>query len=199
MDELSRNILRKSGRRLLFRPLPGLLLRWLPARLSGPRLRSYPGLHPGLHPGLLLRLRLRSLPRSPLRSASPLASPVLVSARVSAGSPPASRPASPSVPPPASLPAPLLAGARCRRAPAADLAGGLGCRLGRPSSVPDSPGDSSVRGLFCSKGPMAPARRAGLSAEGECGRHAKAKNSVFCFYFLIKDVSLCSQNNTLSE
>lgn len=82
MDELSRNILRKSGRRLLFRPLPGLLLRPCSARV--------PGLHPGLHPGLLLRLRLRSLPRSPLRSASPLASPVLVSARVSAGSPPAS-------------------------------------------------------------------------------------------------------------
>jgi hypothetical protein len=46
---------------------------------------------------------------------------------------------------------------------------------------------------------MAPARRAGLSAEGARGRHAKVKNSVFCFYFLIKDVSLCSQNNTLSE
>ena len=94
---------------------------------------------------------------------------------------------------------PSICGARCRRAPAADLAGGRARRLGRPSSVPDSPGDSSVWGLFCPKGPMVSARRAGLSAEGTRGRHAKVKNSVFCFYFLIKDVSLCSQNNTLSE
>lgn len=80
MDELSRNILLKSGRRLLFRPLPGLLLR---PHLR-PLLRPLPGLLlrlllrplPGLLPRLLLRLRLRSLPRSPLRSASPPASPL---------------------------------------------------------------------------------------------------------------------------
>ena len=142
----------------------------------------------------LLRLLLRPL----LRSASLLASPP--------ASPPAPWPAPglllrlllrwPSVCFPT---APLLAGARCRRVPAADLAGGRARRLGRPSSVPDWSGDSSVRGLFCPKGPMVSARRARLSAEGTRGRHAKVKNSVFCFYFLIKDVSLCSQNNTLSE
>ncbi len=173
MDELSRNILRKSGRRLLLRPL-----------LAGP---------PSASP-----------------SASPPASPVCFSAcftarftaRTLARSRPASSSASPSAPPLALclLPcSPSICGARCRRAPAADLAGGRGLRLGRTSSVPDWPGDSSVRGLFCQKGPMVSARRAGLSAEGTRGRHAKVKNSVFCFYFLIKDVSLCSQNDTLSE
>lgn len=182
MDELSRNILRKSGRRLLFRPLPGLLSCWLSACLSGPRLRSHPGLHPGLLlrrlPGLLLRPLLRPLPGlHPGLLLRLLLRPL-----------------------PSLLPRLFLRPRPCQLLYLRGLVvGGLGCRLGRPSLVPDSPGDSSVRGLFCPKGPMAPARRAGLSAEGECGRHAKAKNSVFCFYFLIKDVSLCSQNNTLSE